>query len=1057
MQDINPLWYQALTLAERAPTVESAISEFDASEAQRRLQEWQLQSPFEQQNIFADRLAQDGLTEEALLALLGESPDDLAARQKETSSWLTTILAALADPTLWKRIPWPEAATETPNLGFFSAATPFINHARRQLRMGIDTLQKQTDGLPFEPETVEALLLPDLAQRLAPMLSRTMVLELHVARMQGFLEGNTGEERFASFVQRLGQPEVAISLWQEYPVLTRQVIAGVSQWASASFDFLQHLSADWDSIRTTFFEKTDPGMLIRVDAGAGDRHNGRSVIILTFSHGDKLVYKPHSLGVDLAFQALLSQLNEWGAKPSFRTLRILEGDHHGWVEFVQGAPSPTRQALQRFYKRMGGYLALLYALEGGDIHHENLIAAGEHPVLIDLEALFQPQVKDDRYVDPATNFFNNSVMRTSLLPTRDWAAGKGQGIDISGLGGAPGQLTPFAVARWDESGSDSMHLVRRQIALETKEHRPTLKGELVNPGNYTDALVSGFTHIYHLLVEHRDKLLETSGPLSSFAQAEVRVILRPTQQYGLLLHESYHPDLLRDALDRDRLFDKLWIGAIDAPYLWRALPVEQAALQRGDIPHFVTRPDSQNIWADNGTCLTDCLTQTGMVRVERRLTHMTEADLQGQLWLIHAALTTLIQPEPMEVTHTPLRAAQEPATRDNYQAMARALGDRLVAQAVLANDEAGWLGFSLATDGWLTLSPLGLDLYDGLPGVALFLAYLGKVTSDENYRTLSQATLRTIQRQLATSPNQVTAIGAFEGLGGLIYAFTHLGILWSEPALLTQAQALAMSLADRIDEDRSFDVIRGAAGCIGTLLALHQVTGDPAALALAIRCGDHLLQHMQPQKIGAAWCTLPGVEVPLTGFAHGAAGIAWALGRLGEETRAARFQGAAQAALSYERSLFDQTVGNWPDLRPGASTPRIAWCHGAPGIGLSRLSHPDTLARSEVEIAVQTTLAGGLGRNHSLCHGDLGTLEFLQIAAGFLQDEDLGTLVKRLTGGLIADLEERGPRCGLPLQAESPGLMTGFAGIGYGLLRLADPEEVPCVLLLAPPNLPAST
>ncbi|MFL6196078.1 MAG: hypothetical protein ACJ75H_18005 [Thermoanaerobaculia bacterium] len=33
-----------------------------------------------------------------------------------------------------------------------------------------------------------------------------------------------------------------------------------------------------------------------------------------------------------------------------------------------------------------------------------------------------------------------------------------------------------------------------------------------------------------------------------------------------------------------------------------------------------------------------------------------------------------------------------------------------------------------------------------------------------------------------------------------------------------------------------------------------------------------------------------------------------------------------------------------------------------------------------------------------------------------------------------------------------PGLLTGLAGIGYGLLRAADPEHVPSVLLLDLPK-----
>jgi len=44
------------------------------------------------------------------------------------------------------------------------------------------------------------------------MLSRTLVLELNVARLQGLLQGDTPEERFKSFLQRLRQPEIVVPL-----------------------------------------------------------------------------------------------------------------------------------------------------------------------------------------------------------------------------------------------------------------------------------------------------------------------------------------------------------------------------------------------------------------------------------------------------------------------------------------------------------------------------------------------------------------------------------------------------------------------------------------------------------------------------------------------------------------------------------------------------------------------------------------------------------------------------------------------------------------------------
>ncbi len=51
---------------------------------------------------------------------------------------------------------------------------------------------------------------------------------------------------------------------------------------------------------------------------------------------------------------------------------------------------------------------------------------------------------------------------------------------------------------------------------------------------------------------------------------------------------------------------------------------------------------------------------------------------------------------------------------------------------------------------------------------------------------------------------------------------------------------------------------------------------------------------------------------------------------------------------------------------------------------------------------------------------------------------------------LAFDTEQRW-RCGTPLAVETPGLLSGLAGIGYELLRLAEPELVPSVLALEPP------
>jgi type 2 lantibiotic biosynthesis protein LanM len=297
---------------------------------------------------------------------------------------------------------------------------------------------------------------------------------------------------------------------------------------------------------------------------------------------------------------------------------------------------------------------------------------------------------------------------------------------------------------------------------------------------------------------------------------------------------------------------------------------------------------------------------------------------------------------------------------------------------------------------------------------------------------------------------------------------THLAALWEEPALLAEAEAVVELLPPLIERDEQLGVIAGAAGCLGSLLTLYHRAPSAATLATAVRCGDRLLDRAQPQAQGIGWVT-PNTAAPLTGFSHGAAGVAWALLELAAMTGEERFRTAALAAIAYERSLFSAEARNWPDLRDletagrganGRPTFMTAWCHGAPGIGLARLRGlphlDDEPTRAEIDAALQTTLAHGFGANHSLCHGDLGNLELLLQASETLAEPRWRAEVDRLAALLLEDIERAGWACGLPGRVESPGLMTGLAGIGYGLLRLADPASVPSVLVLEPPPAPGA-
>ena len=1068
-----PAWYNATTLTERIASSRVAHDkildvEINAELAGRRMQRWRSLFPFTTGSHFAQRLGTDAITEDEFLHLLGEPIEAVSDRFPAPPAWLTELARAFSRPVASNSIA-PEPLRGQEIVGLLGVIEPLISQSRDRLHQRIQALIQTQADLPLDSTTVEDILFANLPLRLIKMVRRTMILELNVARLQGLLEGNKPEARFGSFVQRLHRRDIALAILQEYPVLARQLVICVDHWVTFSLEFLQHLCADWKEVQSAFSPKNDPGVLVKIQCASAECRGGRGVQIATFSSGLRVVYKPRSLALDVHFQELLVWLNDRGAEPPFRTLKLLDRGTYGWVEFVVAQGCVSSDEVQRFYERQGGYLALLYALEAIDLHFENLIAVGEHPMLIDLEALFHARAKGTDLYHPnlsASKMMAYSVMRVGLLPQRLWSNAESEGIDISGLGGEAGQLTPEGVLCWEEVGTDEMRLTRKRMALPGGQHRPTLNGAEVAVLHYTEALAAGFTAMYQLLLEHREELLADHGPLARFAKDTVRVIVRPGRTYDLLLQDSYHPDVLRDALDRDRFFDRLWVEVEHCPYLARVIPAERNDLQQGDKPIFRTRPGSRDLWSSTNERITDFFDEPSMDLVKRRVQQLSGDDLSQQLWFIRASLATLAKkPERVCWPAYRLIEPQTVATRERLLAAARAAGDRLEALALRDAGAPSWIGLTHTNERYWSIAPLGMDLYDGLPGIALFLAHLGAITREERYAILAHDTLTTQRPQVERCRSFIMSIGGFTGWGGLIYTLTHLGNLWNEPALLAEAEAIVEHLPALIERDDLLNISAGAAGCMSSLLSLYRCVPSDRTLAAAIQCGERLIARAQPMAQGLGWVIATAGPTPLAGFSHGAAGIAWALLELAALTGEERFRTAACAAIAYERSLFSPEAGNWPDLRE-LQTARhtgdndqqrfmTAWCHGAPGIGLARLCAQrhlnDAAIRAEIDTALQTTLAQGFGGNHSLCHGDLGNLEFFLQASQVLEDGQWHGQVNRIAAIILESIDQHGWLCGTPLGVESPGLMTGLAGIGYGLLRLAEPARVPSVLMLAPP------
>ena len=769
-------WCRAATLTERATALfenSCAVTKLgtpltlivDSQQAQQRDAQWRDQEPFAGTDLFAQRLASEGLTAEQFQTLLGVDLESLRESLSKTE-WFQQLLRleselSSGDAGARDNVCQQEAKT----LGLANLFAPAIRAGRERLIRGLTSLQNEHAVFPGDVATLERLLFDQFLPVLQSMVGATMVLELNVARLQGRLVGETPQERYDDFVRNLRALDISRAILDEYPVLARQVLLAIDQWVRFSLEFVGQLFTDWNLLCGTFKLRGDEA-LVELMGGAGDRHaDGRCVLLLRFKSGTRLVYKPKSLAAEVRFQELLEWCNKRGASPALRTLQIVDRGDHSWVEFIDKATCQSPDEVRRFYERQGAYLALLYVVAATDLHFENLVAAGEHPMFIDLEALFH-QRPHRQESDPAAQALTESVLAVRLLPQTAYVEGIDQPVDFSGLGATAGQTLPYLAARLQAAHTDDMRIALEHAELPPGHHLPTLRGEPVDLREHSADLLAGFERMYDLLAAHRDELLAAGGLFERFAEVEVRHIARITQIYSILRDMSLHPDRLRDALDRDRWLDRLWAQAKDFPTLARLIPAERADLYRNDIPLFTTRPGSRDLFTSTGERIDGYFERSSLDLMRERVANLGTDDLARQSWLIQATLAIL----PTNNSNIAPVVDRSPIHDDVDALLAAAteIGDRLAALAWQNDDQVGWLGCVKHPRGW-TLGPLGLDVGQGLPGVALFLAELGGVTGEDRFVTLARKSIHTISRKLEES-----SAASVDELQGLIAVLGYL-------------------------------------------------------------------------------------------------------------------------------------------------------------------------------------------------------------------------------------------------------------------------------------------
>ncbi|MEO6324850.1 MAG: type 2 lanthipeptide synthetase LanM family protein, partial [Thermoanaerobaculia bacterium] len=768
-----------------------------------------------------------------------------------------------------------------------------------------------------------------------------------------------------------------VPLFRSQSALARQVSLMAENWTAAVSELVLRVEADRDALNDLFGAS---GGVFHVVTGLSDRHaGGRTILMLGFRSEAWVIYKPRTVGMESAWNDFLRFLSERGAGP-LAHLQVLVRDGYGYAERARGATLGTTEEAQSYFRSAGALLAVAWVLGADDLHMDNVIATSSGPVVVDAESLLQPELATGSGGAEASKGAlarwsarsSASVLRSGLLtiPRLDR---DGTSVDIGGLTGEGGHPTRTKSRAFRHPNTDEMTLASEGSLSPAMPNLPVFEGRRLVPRDFPNEVSAGFATMVRSLVSLAPEIDRAGGPLESLARERTRLVFRPSDLYARVLLELTAPRYLSDGLERSFAIDSLnavFRRELVRPRLWPLTVEERVALEDFDIPYFSVAAGSRTILANSGEPVEGHLEASGFESARRRL-HSLKISASSAL----STLSSHLSAKP---------AAPGPSPEELLE----------LAEEIGADVEGTVLEAAPEPD----------SLYGGRIGIAVFLAALFRTTGKrrffESARSLWRVSGETI-RGTETLPDDAP-IGACNGVGSWIYALSLLSHLCGEEEPLSLARDAAALLTKERIEGARFDVESGAAGAILGLLALHALTGDESVLDRATSCGEHLLRSRSELADGVwGW---PSDEGPcLAGFAHGAAGIALALGRLSEVTGRGDFHEAAFAACRYEKTLYDSAQGNWPVLsKSGDRLFLTAWCHGAPGIALARAGLLASFQKGRssefgrgsdvvesLHAALTTSRAASLLSTDHLCCGNAGLVETLLFSGEVLGRADL--------------------------------------------------------------------
>ena len=440
--------------------------------------------------------------------------------------------------------------------------SPLMRLCEAGARFGMEELAISRDLLASVSPRARLSLKRGLRRDLARITRPCLELERasFAAALQALgAAGLTNDQKFVDRKFLGAKPsERLFPMFKRFPVLVTLWFQLISQWRCHVTEILARFAADRRALSRCFFNSRPLPTITDLRCGLSDSHNnGRTVARLQFE-GVSIIYKPRSGAGEWEWFSLLNWMNRHSFQPKLRAARVLRRDGYCWMEYIETASCTDEAAARRFYQRMGGMIAAAYLLKAVDCHRENVIAAGEYPVLVDVDALWHVSAvtKTQSLTDVLyrTGFFPNSNRRS--LQSRSSVLGR----TIAGN-----------------------HLAR-------------IAGKPSEAARYTTEIIKGFANAWRCILGTPSRRSAFVRRLRRIRSQERRWIYWATARYAAIRQASVQPATLRSQTEREILITRLCSRSSVSSAV---VQTDVNALQRLDIPYFI-RSTKESMPPDKG-------------------------------------------------------------------------------------------------------------------------------------------------------------------------------------------------------------------------------------------------------------------------------------------------------------------------------------------------------------------------------------------------------------------------------------------------------------------------